>query len=987
MRKTILLITVLCVALFAATIRAQEYSFQSYLVRDGLPSNYITALCQDARGYLWIGTDNGLSVYDGTEFKNFTTTDGLPNLFITDIIEQRGKHGSMWIGTIAGGIVKFEGGVFTSIPVGDNSVAALYEDISGTLWCSTPDRVFQVEHGSASAVAGIPGGGYEIHGLGDSVVVLLGRSEILFYHLQNRTIQKQPLNLAAGEFTSPILVDSDGIIWTVTSTRRLGRISADRVSFHELNSTFTLSPNLPSRIIDDGRGSLWVTYPGGILRVDKATYTSTILRGPGKAHTILSGPIILDREENVWIGTTGDGLLKLADQQVLYIPLGQVSSNSFNLAATTDSSGHIWILTYTGLWEVYRSNSGEWKKHRHISESRSSGILVDHEGRLWELEVPRNLYHVYAITTRQNAPSILRRIGSISARTFGRVNPGYTFTLSDKNRGWFAVDPVGLMEVDIQSGRVLRRFKPSEGLFDDKLRALLADREGNIWSGTWTAGLNVLHPGVDTFRAVKEFPGLPGSGVRSLHQDREGAVWIGTRYNGLVRFKGGTFTGLSVKDGLLSNAIWCIAETDQRIWCGTDVGMESVSKATGMLLPRKNDLIGQRVFACGAYRNEYVWAVLANSLVIIQDPETPSRGVPPPVYIKSFSVHGTVIPPEAPHKFSHDENSATIEYVGLSFRNERAVRYQYRMFGADSAWTAPSKQQSVTFASLTPGTYMFEVRAISADGVTSTTPASIRFVIIPPIWQRWWFVALTLLSLALVLFLLYRYRVARLLEMERLRTRIAADLHDDVGTNLSSIMLASQIIERELPLRSAERRHLAELRTRAGLTQDMLKDIVWLLNPHNDTMGDFILKLKEITRRHLMAIPWTFNVTGEQHVEGLSLEFKRNVILFLKEAVTNVAKHAEATAVSIDLTLGATTFSLSIEDNGKGFRMDDRGVAPDGDAAPVACGNGLTNLRTRAQYLGGLVEIVSAPGRGTTVRLVATMANTRSTARRAKSVD
>lgn len=978
------LTTLAGLAVFAATVSAQEFPFQSYIVRDGLPSNYITALCQDSRGYLWIGTDNGLSIYDGAEFKNFTTNDGLPNLFITDILEQRGKPGAMWVGTIAGGIGRFEDGAFTKVPIGDNSIVAMHVDSGGTLWCSTRDQVFTVRNDSATVFGNIPGGGYDIQSIGDSVVVFLARNDMLFYNLQKRTVRKQHLNLVKNEFTSPMLIDRNGNIWLVTSTRRLCRVSTEGASFRQLNNAFALSDNLPSRIIDDGQGTLWMTLPKGILRIDKATYASTIIHEPGEPHTILSGPVMLDREENVWIGTTGDGLLKLTDQRILSISLGQVSTGLFNLSAASDTNGHIWVSTHAGLVEVYRSTSGEWKKYQHNSELEGNGLLVDPRAQLWERG--NNEYRSYEILPQENAPSKLRKTLSVSTHAMKGTTPGYIFAIDSKNNGWFAVHPTGLVQVDIHSNRILRQFRTAEGLLNDPPRALLADREGNIWSGTWTAGLNVLHTGADTFRTVMEFPGLPGSGVRSLHEDRTGSLWIGTRYNGLVRYRDGQFTGLSVKEGLLSNAIWCIAETEQRIWCGTDVGLESISKLTGTVLPRKNDLIGERVVACGAFRNEYVWAVLANTLVIFQEPETQEPGVPPPVHIKLFKVNSSNTAPEGLHEFAHNQNSIAVEFVGLSFKDERAIRYQYRMLGLDTAWTAPSSHHSVSFASLAPGSYHFEVRAINVNGIASAIPASIRFVIVPPVWQRWWFIGLVILAGSLLLVLVYRYRVARLLEIERLRTRIAADLHDDVGTNLSSIMIASQIIERELPSLSEERRHLAELRSRAGVTQEMLKDIVWLLNPRNDTIGDFILKLKEIARRQLMDIPCTFNVSGEHRVDGLGLDFKRNVVLFLKEAVTNVTKHAGATTVDITLNLGEDSFSLTIRDNGRGFSEEETSAPAGRKDISSSRGNGLINLRARAQQLGGSVEIISAPGSGTTVRLVSTIAYTRSTARRKKSI-
>ena len=241
--------------------------------------------------------------------------------------------------------------------------------------------------------------------------------------------------------------------------------------------------------------------------------------------------------------------------------------------------------------------------------------------------------------------------------------------------------------------------------------------------------------------------------------------------------------------------------------------------------------------------------------------------------------------------------------------------------------------------------------------------------------MRWWFVIGTALLVLSVFFGLFRYRLYHVMKMERMRMRIASDLHDDVGTNLSSIMLASQVIESELPSASEQRTHLAELRTRAGMTRDMLKDIVWLLGPGNDSLDDFILKLKDIAQRQLMGISCTFNISGEHHVKGLGLEFKRNVVLFFKEALTNIVKHANATAVEVVLTLKENQFSLTILDNGRGF-----------DVQAPTHGNGLANLRMRASIIAGSVEIDSVKGQGTTIRLDAKITYTRSVGRRRTNI-
>ncbi len=382
--------------------------------------------------------------------------------------------------------------------------------------------------------------------------------------------------------------------------------------------------------------------------------------------------------------------------------------------------------------------------------------------------------------------------------------------------------------------------------------------------------------------------------MRSLYEDREGTIWIGTRYGGLVRYRDGQYVNTSVSDGLLSNSIWSLAETDHRIWCGTDVGLEVVDKQTGKPLPPKTELVGNRVYACGSYKNEYVWCVLANELVVYEQPERIATTTPPPVYIKSFSVNGISVPPDSSHEFDHTQNSCTIDFVGISFRDERNVRYQYRMLGHDSLWTRPGREHTVTYASLRPGVYEFEVRAINADGAASIQPASIAFVIVPPVWSRWWFiVGMALLGLS-ILYGLFRYRLYHLMKMERLRLRIASDLHDDVGTNLSSIVVTSQIMEREGSVPDGLRTQLKEIGAVAAASQEMMRDIVWMLNPSHDSLDDFLLKMKDVATRLLAGVTWTFVAPKERLLEKVSIEFKRNVFLIFKESLNNIVRHSRS---------------------------------------------------------------------------------------------
>ena len=973
MRYALLLLALLSIGTCGRVV-AQILPFQTYTTKEGLPSNHITAVLQDGKGYLWVGTDNGLSVYDGTEFRNFTTSDGLPNLYINEIIESRTHPGTLWIGTIAGGLVELSNGHFSVLHVGDNDVNSLYEDEDGTLWCATGTGNYRIKDGSGSYVSATDVHGSSIEGLKDKSIAILTARTMTRHHLDGSVIGRRLLALHDHEFVSATLVDPLGVLWAFSSEGTLLEMKDSIDAYHHFQVPFRPSPHIPSQIMDDDRGSLWMTTPHGILIMNKADATFRVLRDFGGPMVEPSGPILLDREGIIWVGTYANGLMKLSDQRISRITLGQVNDAAYNLVACSDTNGHIWIATTTALCEVVRSGNNKWSSYHHpfgpgMAGHSNATVLIDHQNRLWvgptaNSQIP---FSCYAITEHPDGASRLNPVMALRPGVSARQDMGLTFTIDRFQRGWFSLAPWGVALVDLRKKKLVHTFTESSGMPQDALRALLVDRTARVWCGTWAAGMAVAQAGTDTFSMVRDYAGLPGAGVRSLHEDREGSIWIGTRYGGLVRYRNGHYTGTSVSDGLQSNAIWSIAETDHRIWCGTDVGLEIVDKESCRPLPPKTELLGKRVYACGAYKNEYVWCVLANELVVFEQPENNTHTPPAPAYIRSFAVNGVMMSPDSAHELEHNQNSCTIDFVGVSFRDERNVRYRYRLLGHDSVWTKPVKEHTVTFASLRPGTYRFEVRAINGDGAVTIQPAAISFVIVPPVWLRSWFVAGVVLLMASIIYGLFRYRLYHLMKMERLKLRIASDLHDDVGTNLSSIMLASQIIESELPQSSEQRTHLAELRTRAGMTRDMLKDIVWLLNPGNDSVDDFILKLKDIAQRQLMGIPCTFTISGEYHLKGLGLEFKRNVVLFFKEALTNVVKHSGASAVEVVLTLRENQFSLTIRDNGRGF-----------DVHEPTKGNGLTNLRMRAGNIAGSIEIESAKGRGTTIRLDAKITYTRS---------
>jgi len=209
-----------------------------------------------------------------------------------------------------------------------------------------------------------------------------------------------------------------------------------------------------------------------------------------------------------------------------------------------------------------------------------------------------------------------------------------------------------------------------------------------------------------------------------------------------------------------------------------------------------------------------------------------------------------------------------------------------------------------------------------------------------------------------LLYSIYRFRVRRVLLIEGLRRGIAQDLHDDVGTNLSAIVLSSQMMQRKFSLPKAAQTELQEVREVASRTQDLMRDIVWMLNPENDSLNVFLEKMKQEASRLLKEIPYQFHVSGVQSESTMDLVVKRNIFLIYKEALNNIIRHSDATRVEISVARDDSILSLEIMDNGKGF-----------DPQAETGGNGLQNMRTRSDHIAGTIDINGAPGSGTTIRL------------------
>jgi streptogramin lyase/two-component sensor histidine kinase len=490
---------------------------------------------------------------------------------------------------------------------------------------------------------------------------------------------------------------------------------------------------------------------------------------------------------------------------------------------------------------------------------------------------------------------------------------------------------------------------------------------------TYGRGLNRLDPDSTFARFL-----FPGDSLKdhenymgSLAQAPDGIVWLSTRA-GLVTFdpRSGQMEGYPI-DQLVNVHIGGIAvDRDGDLWLSTAIGLAKVSPSTHLFRTYgATDGLPFRELTSGFFRTSE-GKLLAGGLDGFTEfsPESVSTTThPPEIAITSVLIFDKELPPAVRSRgdirLDHDQNFLSFAFAALDYADPARNRYSYRMVGVDKEWIDAGVRNYATYANLEPGDYVFRVRGCNSASVWNEAGVSLAISISPPYWNTWWFRALAGVLLACALYSVYRYRLHKLLELERLRLRIADDLHDDVGSNLSTIAMVSRALRRTPDLTPAAERKLNEIYDTAIATSESMKDIVWLIKPKDDTLDDLILRMKEMAESLLAEIEHDFRAPDEVPAMPemrISIDFKRHYFLAFKEILNNIVKHASATRVRIDVQRKNGILETVIHDNGRGF--DSGGSAANGR------GNGLASLQNRAANIGGVCEIASEPGKGTRIR-------------------
>jgi signal transduction histidine kinase/ligand-binding sensor domain-containing protein len=961
----------------AADVSLSPYVIRTWQTDDGLPQNAITSVVQSKDGYLWVGTYGGLARFDGVRFQVFNSanTPALRSGRVTSLFED--LAGTLWIGSEIGELTACDPGPhFRAIDIASNwgrrKIIDMGRDEAGDLWLADAEgNLMRLKDGLRLEPK--PGAATNLVSVtsdarGKFWVVRNGMASALE---QGRLISQFGGDPSTG-YVQGLCLSHQGGIW-VASEGKLRRQNSNQTAEDYGAAPWDMAPL--TALLETSAGMLAAgTQDHGLFVVRPGGAMLRLCRTNGLPSDWISS-LCEDREGNLWAGTGGNGLIMVRAGNVTALVAPDQWQGRPVLSLTSGRHEALWVGTEgAGL---YRWQDGAWS---HFGLEAGLGNLFvwsmceDAVGRLW---------------VGTWGGSLLIRHGEHFDPIPGAMEPmpAVTALFSNGPDDIWAGTQAGLLHCKAGKWDWLKKSGPTT-LSD--VRCVVVDKEGAVWFGMMGEGLGRLDK--EAVRLFRKSDGLSSDFIQCLHLDSDGSLWIGTGGGGLNRLKNGRFSAIGTSQGL-SDDIICWMEDDGLgyFWLSSHGGIMRLSKqelnqcADGQLQAvhcisfGKQDGLPTLEFSgglqpAGCKRADGRLCFASSKGVAVVDPaDVKLNSLAPPVVIEAVQVDGRSITDLAgqsadqPLRMAPGRHRLEFVYTALSFCAPEKVRFRYRLEGLDREWTEAGGKRSVSFDYVPPGPYAFHVLACNDAGVWNQHGATVAFELLPYFWQTWWFdTLLVALALGLVgagVALETRRRMRRKMEiMERQkaieleRSRIARDIHDELGSHLTRITMLSEPSRHEAGAPMPGPKDVRQIYDIARDLTRTMDEIVWAVNPHHDTPEGLVNYLEQFALEFLgaAAIRCRLDLPIQWPAWSLTAETRHNLFLALKEALHNAVKHAGATEVRIALNLTTQALTLSVEDNGRGFDA----------AAPAVSGNGLGNMRRRLEQIGGHCEIDSAPGQG-----------------------
>ncbi len=907
----------------------------------------VTRLVEDRDGSIWVGTAGGLFRLNKTNGnwrseRIRTEIDGKQNVDLTSINTlMLDRNGGLWVGSSYLGVFRRRtDGSFVRFTekngLAQNGISDIYQDRAGKVWVGT----------------------------GNGLTLLSNDPTPNSKVAERVYLEKDGL---LTNFVETIFESSDGRIW-VGTRGGLNLLTDPKPNSGRSFVGYTPENGLQhvriTTIMEDTDNNLWLgAESGGAVKMPLVGFTSyfgTDGLGTARISQILSGP-----NNEPYILTTRSGSLtppiinrfdgrSMVNETPPSLESSTLSWGWNDLVAYDESSREWWIGTANGLFRY--ETSGRELSSATLSKvySVADGLDDNYIFRVW-LDSGRN---VWISTIGPDSHTIVHRL----SRETGKIT---TFAVVDKT-------------------------------LDSAATAFADGGNGSVWIGLYSGGLLRYKDGKMSRLTLAD--GVPAGFVRDLFVDSKMRLWICTSIGGVGRIddisaEKPAITVMTVSNGLSSDQVTAaIEDTFGRIYIGTGRGVDRFDPQNGRMehFTTADGLADNFINVAAAMSDGTLWfGTLYGLSSFSPQPDRPRTA--PQTLISNITVNGQRRSAGELGKadvqigdLASSENQIEIDFVSINYAAGERLTYQYR-FGGDDTWSAPTQVRKVTLPNLSAGEYKFEVRAVNSAGQFSERPARVSFRVLSPIYLRWWFITIAAILLTMLIYGSYSYRTARLrdvnaaledarsaeerlrisreeriAELESVRSRIATDLHDDIGASLTQIAVLSEVAQTQSRKGTSADQPLAKISDVSNELVGTMSDIVWSINPTKDHLSDLSQRMRRFAADILAARSIKFHFTGNDAANEIVIgsNLRREVFLIFKESINNIVKHSNATNVWANLDVSGGQLKLSIKDDGKGFDDADKNEST---------GNGLTSMARRSRELGGEFAIISEKGGPTTV--------------------
>lgn len=1017
--RRLIIIVIFILTPFQVLCQEEPMRFSHLTRENGLPSNRVRCILQDYQGYVWIGTDNGLVRFDGrytTVFRpDRNDTSSVIDLCIDALLETRDSL--LMIGAIDGlsvynpflktftGYSVYRKGK-SSFPV--TQIVCFYEDSDGSIWIGTVNGLVHMnrnpvgfKHFPLKRSEHKTDREYQFNFItciiqdpGDKDKLLMSTlGGLLQFDKKSNTISrdyKKTINNMSGIIA--LNLDAGRYLWSCGWGTGLNCVDLKTGRWQE----YPYSSQNPVSIVGitkKNRDEFWLaTINHGLGVFNKTDHSFKFhQKVAGDERSLLSNTVTcikyLNNKKDLWI--LGDDGINILNQQCnsfrkVTIPSKNCYSNTFFRDTGT---GHLFIgaSDCKGLCE-WDENKKKWSI---ISPDRNPGkngfriltLYKDSQSVLW-IGTTSGLWFL------DQAGRKLLPFRAVDGTPLPLKDPTiYTILEDDLHNIWVSTRSDGIIRID-SSRKLVTHYQhnpqnPFSFIDGGRCGAICSDKYKNIWFAT-DNGVSIFEPGKNRFRndlmdSLLQF-GVTKRWINGIVRDTLGRMWIIADAAGLLRIdqpENGhyRFKLYDMSNGLNNPTTGRMTmDSHGGIWM-INYGLLYINpynesfhlfdEHNGLSRPLSYD----ESLYIDPYDNIYIGGKDGFETTNIRDLDFSRLTVK--LLIESMEVNGKIFPlgkiagPDHPYILRADQNNLLFRYTGICFQDVEQILFRYKMVGYDHAWTMAGKGRDARYTNLPPGKYRF-VFQVSNRGIWLDKESSVWLIIRPFFWKTWWFITLVIMIAGFILFSIYRYKVRELLRLERLRTRIASDLHDDVGSTLSSISILSDILAQQIE-NPQSAKMLGTIGTNAHKMLEKIDDIVWIVNPTNDKFQNLGLRIREfaIPLFESLSIQTDIRFDKQMNTLQLPMEVRRNIYLIAKEAINNAVKYSGCNSVKIFFRQEYPGLIMEISDDGKGFNPE-----------ALTSRNGIKNMKLRASQINSLIEITSSPGKGTLITLLVKLKQT-----------